>query len=56
VAGHGRAALRLGLLAARHGDLAEAQKWCVRAMELGPAEVSERAARLREALAAELSV
>ncbi|MDA5286020.1 sel1 repeat family protein, partial [Streptomyces sp. Isolate_45] len=55
VAGHGRAALRLGLLAARHGDLSEGQKWCVRAMELGPAEVSERAARLRDALAEELS-
>ncbi|MDV9198417.1 hypothetical protein, partial [Streptomyces sp. Wh19] len=53
--GHGRAALRLALLAARRGELAEGQRWCARAVELGPAEVAERAARLREALHQELT-
>ena len=49
-AGHGRAALRLALLAARRGELAEGRHWCARAQELGPAEVATRAERLREAL------
>ncbi|EFG09143.1 Tetratricopeptide protein [Streptomyces clavuligerus] len=39
-AGHGRAALRLALLAARRGELTEAQRWCARAVEPGPAEVT----------------
>jgi TPR repeat protein len=54
-AGHGRAALRLALLCARRGDLVEGQRWAHRAVELGPAEVSERAGRLRDALRSELS-
>ena len=36
------------------GELAEGQRWAARAVELGPAEVAERAARLREALRQEL--
>ena len=35
--GHGRAALRLALLAARRGELAEGQRWARRAVALGPA-------------------
>ncbi|MBM7173674.1 sel1 repeat family protein, partial [Streptomyces sp. G44] len=54
-AGHGRAALRLALLYARRGQLAQGQRWATRAVELGPAEVSERAGRLREALRQELT-
>ncbi|MFS4097321.1 sel1 repeat family protein, partial [Streptomyces sp. AF1A] len=54
-AGHGRAALRLALVYARRGELAEGQKWADRAVELGPAEVTERAGRLRDALREELS-
>ena len=40
---------------ARRGELAEGQRWCARAVELGPAEVAERAARLRDALHQELT-
>ena len=54
-AGHGRAALRLALVYARRGELAEGQRWADRAVTLGPAEVSERAARLRDALRQELT-
>ncbi|NEB93699.1 sel1 repeat family protein, partial [Streptomyces bauhiniae] len=54
-AGHGRAALRLALVYARRGELAEGQRWAARAMELGPKEVGERAARLEGALREELS-
>ncbi|SCF68894.1 hypothetical protein GA0115259_101051, partial [Streptomyces sp. MnatMP-M17] len=39
----------------RRGELTEGQRWCARAVELGPAEVAERAARLREALHQELT-
>ncbi|MYU66760.1 sel1 repeat family protein, partial [Streptomyces sp. SID69] len=53
--GHGRAALRLALVCARRGDLDEGQRWATRAAELGPAEVTERAGRLRDALREELS-
>ena len=51
-AGHGRAALRLALLAARAGDLGAARAWCTRAAELGPEGVTARAERLLEALRA----
>ncbi|NEA97404.1 sel1 repeat family protein, partial [Actinospica acidiphila] len=54
-AGHGRAALRLALVYARRGELAEGQRWADRAAELGPPAVTERAARLRDALREELS-
>ncbi|NDZ74960.1 sel1 repeat family protein, partial [Streptomyces sp. SID10362] len=54
-AGHGRAALRLALVFARRGELAEGQRWADLAVSLGPAEVGERAARLRDALRQELS-
>ncbi|MGM0356488.1 sel1 repeat family protein, partial [Streptomyces sp. ECR3] len=45
----------LALVYARRGELAEGQRWADRAVELGPAEVAERAARLRDALRQELS-
>ncbi|NEA41565.1 sel1 repeat family protein, partial [Streptomyces sp. SID11385] len=54
-AGHGRAALRLGLFFARRGELEESQHWCDAAVAAGPGEVAERAGRLREALREELS-
>jgi hypothetical protein len=54
-AGHGRAALRLALVYARRGELAEGKRWADRAVALGPAEVTKRAARLRDALRQELS-
>ncbi|MEY6569805.1 sel1 repeat family protein, partial [Streptomyces sp. PGLac3x] len=54
-AGHGRAALRLALLHARRGELAESDRWCGRAVELGPAEVAARAGRLRDQLQQELT-
>ncbi|MEU5161192.1 hypothetical protein AB0G74_16510 [Streptomyces sp. NPDC020875] len=47
---HGRAALRLALMTARSGEMAESRDWCTRAIAYGPAEVSERATRLRDAL------
>ena len=50
---HGRAALRLALMTSRSGELAESREWCTRAIAYGPAEVSERATRLRDALDAE---
>ncbi|CAM5719516.1 hypothetical protein SVIOM74S_06759 [Streptomyces violarus] len=48
------AALRLALVYARRGELAEGQRWADRAAALGPASVAERAARLRDALRQEL--
>ncbi len=54
-AGHGRAALRLALLALRRGEPVQAEGWCRRAADYGPAEVAERAGRLLGALHAELS-
>ena len=52
---HGRSALRLALVYARRGELAEGQRWADRAVTLGPKEVAQRAARLRDALREELS-
>ncbi|NEC28835.1 sel1 repeat family protein, partial [Streptomyces sp. SID8111] len=51
----GRAALRLALVYARRGELAEGQRWADRAAALGPEAVTERATRLRDALRQELS-
>ncbi|OPF78603.1 hypothetical protein VT50_0218695 [Streptomyces antioxidans] len=49
-AGLGRAALRLALLDARVGAPAESHKWCTRAISYGPADISEQAAKLLDAL------
>ncbi|MGW7579443.1 hypothetical protein [Streptomyces sp. NPDC054765] len=49
-AGLGRAALRLALLAARCGELTVSREWCAHATAYGPADVSDQAARLRDAL------
>ncbi|MDX3069582.1 sel1 repeat family protein, partial [Streptomyces sp. ND04-05B] len=46
---------QLALVYARRGELVEGKRWADRAVALGPAEVRERAARLRDALRDELS-
>ncbi|HZF89846.1 MAG TPA: sel1 repeat family protein, partial [Streptomyces sp.] len=43
------------LVYARRGELVEGQRWADLAVTLGPGEVAERAARLRDALREELS-